>query len=190
MGAPSASLTVLDSSWISIRILDGNTPASYSYKDTDGDGTYGDDLPADNLVSADNTYYILISQTYTGMVVDVSYDSKSDKFTFTGDKQVAHIVGVLPQASFSLSPDTGTAPLTVYFVDYSTNSPTSWLWDFGDGGTSSSQNPSHTYNSAGTYTVSLTAANLCGSDTKIRSDYINVTAINPPVVSDPSASPS
>ncbi|MEW5995100.1 MAG: S8 family serine peptidase, partial [Candidatus Zixiibacteriota bacterium] len=64
--------------------------------------------------------------------------------------------GVPPVADFVGSPTSGNAPLTVNFTDQSTGSPTSWSWDFGDGGTSTAQNPSYTYNSVGTYTVSLT----------------------------------
>jgi hypothetical protein len=61
------------------------------------------------------------------------------------------------------------------FSDQSTNSPTSWSWDFGDTETSTAQNPSHTYASAGVYTVTLTATNSCGSDDEIKTDYITVT---------------
>ena len=61
-----------------------------------------------------------------------------------------------PVANFSGSPTSGTEPLTVNFTDLSTGSITSWAWTFGDGGTSTAQNPSHTYTSAGTYTVALT----------------------------------
>jgi PKD repeat protein len=43
------------------------------------------------------------------------------------------------------------------FIDYSTGNPTAWLWDFGDGTTSTEQNPEHTYGSEGQYTVRLTA---------------------------------
>lgn len=63
---------------------------------------------------------------------------------------------------------------TVAFTDLSTNDPTSWAWDFGDGGTSTSQNPSHTYATAGSYTVSLTATNANGSDVETKSAYIAV----------------
>ncbi len=80
-----------------------------------------------------------------------------------------------PVADFSGSPTSGDAPLTVNFTDQSTNNPTSWSWDFGDGGSSTAQNPSHTYNTAGTYTVKLTATNDCGSNTKTKVDYITVT---------------
>ena len=60
-----------------------------------------------------------------------------------------------PTASFTATPTTGTAPLTVNFTDTSTGSPTSWAWDFGDGGTSTAQSPSHRYTTIGTFTVQL-----------------------------------
>ncbi|MFA5781396.1 MAG: PKD domain-containing protein, partial [Bacteroidales bacterium] len=54
--------------------------------------------------------------------------------------------------------------LTVNFLDSSANA-TSYTWEFGDGGSSTLQNPVHTYTSNGTYTVTLIANNVCGSDT-------------------------
>jgi PKD repeat protein len=80
-----------------------------------------------------------------------------------------------PVADFSGSPTSGNYPLNVNFTDLSTNSPTSWSWTFGDGGTSTAQNPSHTYTAAGTYTVSMTATNACGSDGVTKTGYISVT---------------
>jgi serine protease len=88
-----------------------------------------------------------------------------------------------PVAAFSGTPLTGTAPLTVAFTDASTNSPTSWAWTFGDGGTSTVKNPSHIYTTAGTYTVALTATNAYGSNTLTKTGYVVVSAqnTNPPV---------
>ena len=87
-----------------------------------------------------------------------------------------------PVAAFSAAPTSGIAPLTVQFTDASTNDPTAWSWNFGDGGTSDQQHPSHTYNEPGTYTVSLTATNAGGSDTKTKTGHITVTApVLPPV---------
>jgi len=80
-----------------------------------------------------------------------------------------------PVADFTGTPLTGVAPLSVAFTDTSTNTPTSWAWDFGDGGTSTSQNPTHSYTSSGVYTVTLTATNAAGSNTKIRTAYITVS---------------
>ena len=85
--------------------------------------------------------------------------------------------GTAPTAEFVGTPTSGTVPLTVQFTDQSTGAPTSWAWTFGDGGSSTSQNPSHTYNSAGTYTVVLTAANANGNDTRTRVGYITVNSV-------------
>ncbi|MEQ1894383.1 MAG: PKD domain-containing protein, partial [Planctomycetota bacterium] len=59
-------------------------------------------------------------------------------------------------ASFVAFPTEGTAPLVVQFQDTSSGGATSWNWDFGDGISESSQHPSHTYSSPGTYSVGLT----------------------------------
>ena len=61
---------------------------------------------------------------------------------------------------------------SIHFYDLSTNNPTSWSWNFGDGGTSTIQNPVYKYNSAGIYNVSLTAYNGGGSDVEIKYNYI------------------
>ncbi|MFA5414209.1 MAG: PKD domain-containing protein [Methanoregula sp.] len=82
---------------------------------------------------------------------------------------------ITPVANFTGAPTTGAAPLTVLFTDTSRNSPTVWDWTFGDGGSSSLQNPTHTYSTAGTYTVSLTAINASSSNTLTRQDFITVT---------------
>ena len=68
-------------------------------------------------------------------------------------------------AAFTSDVNTGVAPLAVTFTDLSTGSPTSWLWDFGDGGTSTDQNPVHVFEYYGTSTVTMTASNASYSDT-------------------------
>jgi PKD repeat protein len=73
-----------------------------------------------------------------------------------------------PTASFTASPTSGAAPLTVNFTDTSTGGPLSWAWEFGDGETATAQNPSHTYTTAGNYTVRLTVTNDDGSDSSTR----------------------
>jgi len=55
------------------------------------------------------------------------------------------------EADFRANPD----GLTVQFTDITSNDPTSWLWSFGDQATSRDQNPTHTYTSDGTYSVTL-----------------------------------
>jgi PKD repeat protein len=75
------------------------------------------------------------------------------------------IIQECPVASFTASPLSGSAPLTVQFTDLSTGDIDSWLWYFGDGESGRAQNPSHTYYYAGTYPVTLTVEGPCGTDT-------------------------
>jgi PKD repeat protein len=70
--------------------------------------------------------------------------------------------------------------LDVTFTDQTTNSPVSWMWDFGDSQTSTSQSPVHTYAAAGTYTVCMVATNLCGDDDTVCQ---TVTVCSVPVAS-------
>ncbi len=83
-----------------------------------------------------------------------------------------------PVAAFNSAPNSGTAPLSVAFTDASTGTVTSWSWDFGDGSSSTLQNPSHSY-AAGTYTVSLTVAGPDGSDVETKLNLIAVTTAPP-----------
>ncbi|HWQ63564.1 MAG TPA: PKD domain-containing protein [Methanospirillum sp.] len=70
---------------------------------------------------------------------------------------VIHIKS-LPVAKFYGVPGLSVIPLTIQFYDASTGSPSSWNWNFGDGVSSTKQNPSHQYNNSGTYTVNLTVS--------------------------------
>ena len=95
----------------------------------------------------------------------------------------------LPHADFIASPVSGTVPLKVKFTDTSTGSPKSWKWNFGDGKASIEQNPAHTYNNAGRYTVSLTVWNAAGSNTMTKTYLIYVKSKLKPPVADFSAAP-
>jgi PKD repeat protein len=92
---------------------------------------------------------------------------------------------VRPVAKFIGTPTQGHLvlhifPLSVNFLDQSSNTPTLWKWEFQKSGTtiwttfSTSQNPSYSF-SAGTYTIRLTATNAGGSNTQTRQNYITVT---------------
>ena len=80
------------------------------------------------------------------------------------------------KASFTPDKTSGTFPLTVTFNDRSTGSPTSWSWDFGDGSTSNTQSPTHTYTTAGQYTVGLTVSDGANSNTSTFDNLIWATA--------------
>jgi PKD repeat protein len=81
-----------------------------------------------------------------------------------------------PVAEFTAASTTVEEGDSVQFTDQSTNSPTTWAWTFEGGtpSTSTAQNPSVTYNSTGTYNVSLTVTNTAGSDAETKTDYITV----------------
>lgn len=82
---------------------------------------------------------------------------------------------VPPVADFTAEPNPAVRRAPVQFTDLSTNSPTAWLWDFGDANTSEEQHPVHKYKFADTYTVSLTVSNADGEDTEIKVDYMVIT---------------
>ena len=112
-------------------------------------------------VPDEGKWYIVLSAwpSYASMTLQASFD-----------------VGYFePVSSFSMSVQTGAKPLTVQFTDQSTNTITSWAWDFGDGTTSSEQNPVHIYQTPGTYTVSLTVTGPGGTNEAVKTDYITVT---------------
>ncbi len=98
----------------------------------------------------------------------------------------------VPVAAFAADITSGNAPLTVTFTDRSDNSPVRWSWDFDDDGEedSSSQNPSHTYDKPGVYSVRLIAGNSAGSDQVVKEDYIVVSPALPTEVEVSPSAPS
>jgi PKD repeat protein len=93
-----------------------------------------------------------------------------------------------PVADFVADVTTGLRPLTVNFTDQTGGPTTSWSWTFGDGNTSTLQNPSNTYISAGTYTVTLTSTGPGGSDSETKIGYI--VAVEQPPIAEFSGSPT
>lgn len=86
-----------------------------------------------------------------------------------------------PTASFSGSPTSGLAPLTVNFANASIGA-TNYSWNFGDGSSNAAVNPAHTYATVGNYSVTLTAVGAGGTNGLTRANYIVVTNNPPPVV--------
>jgi PKD repeat protein len=136
------------------------------------------------------TYYQTLGGTrnrygdYTGTMVDPSDQSfwNFSEWAYTSTywgTVIAHVAAATPPtsppvASFSASSTALTCDGFVQFTDESTNTPTSWLWNFGDGTTSTLQDPSHQYTTNGTYTVSLKATNAYGNNTSTLTNYITV----------------
>jgi len=81
---------------------------------------------------------------------------------------------LIPLADFSAEPLQGGAPLAVQFTNLSLYGAETYLWDFGDGDTSTACDPLHIYENSGDYTVTLSAYGENGSDTFMKEDYIEV----------------
>ena len=164
----------------------------------DASAQVGPAIYEDRIVWRDErnvNYDIYMYNIITGVESRVTTDSSSQDFPAIFENRIVwedyrngnadiymYTIPQPPVADFSANSTLGVAPLTVQFVDLSTGDPTSWSWNFGDGGTSLSQNPVYTYNTAGTYTVTLTVSNALGSDTRTMANYITVTAPQVPTI--------
>jgi|GEM_PF-1693738 len=130
-----------------------------------GDGTTSIDQNPTHTYSDTNSYTV-------SLTISDAYSSETETKT-------DYIIANPPilYSDFVGNPVSGDYPLEVTFTDISVGNADTWLWDFGDGDTSTDQNPVHTYMDEGVYTVSLTITDQYGSDTEIKTDYITVAAI-------------
>ena len=136
--------------------------ASYSWDF--GDGATATGSTASHTYAAAGTYTVTLTVTDG----DGASDADSQDVTVTDGT-----ANTAPTADFTYS----VTDLTVDFTDQSSDSDgsvVSWAWDFGDGSTSTEQNPSHTYATGGTYTVSLTVTDDDGA-TDTSSQDVTVT---------------
>jgi PKD repeat protein len=85
-----------------------------------------------------------------------------------------------PTAQFTANP-TSSCSGAINFIDQSFYSITGWLWNFGDGTTSTLQHPAHTYTASGTYSVSLMATNANGNNTLAKPNYISINLGSGPI---------
>lgn len=99
--------------------------------------------------------------------------------TMTKTNYIQVVIPPAPVADFSSQVQILPMGDTVYFTDLSTNFPTSWAWDFGDGQTSNLQHPYHIYNTVDTFTVKLYVSNISGIDSIIKTDFITTTPAPP-----------
>ncbi len=160
--------------------------AGYDVIVTAGDGTFTT-IPSDQIIRNNN---YLVANTLNGTRIpeeDPSWPLRLVGQNVTGAMSVKGIASIellpsgigptAPTANFTADVTSGDAPLTVNFTDSSTGDGiTAWAWDFENDGTvdSTEQNPSHVYDTAGTFTVNLTVTNAGGSDSEVKTDYITV----------------
>ncbi|MDQ1743065.1 MAG: hypothetical protein QOE23_1404 [Pseudonocardiales bacterium] len=146
----------------------GTAPYSYSWNFGDGSATSTAQNPS-------HTYSTAGTYTATLTVTDGSAPAKTATATVT---ITVSSVGSALSATASGNPTSGQTPLTVAFTGSASGGtpPYTYTWNFGDGSaTSTAQNPSHTYNTAGTYTATLTAKDS-SSPVKSATATVSVTA--------------
>jgi len=131
------------------------------------------------------------------VLADCNFDGLVATYNYTGlgaDYTISASFVLAPVASFdidSASPpsDTQEPDVTVQFNDMSTNNPTAWLWDFGDGTTSTEQSPSHTYTTAGIFPVTLSIYNSQSND-PVDTASMNYIVVQPTITYNASAGPN
>jgi len=137
---------------LTVAFTDASTGAS-SWSWVFGDGaTSAEQNPAHTFTTV-GTYTVTLTVTNDG-------GSASKSMTITVNPKK-------PVARFDQNKYSDKVPLTIKFTDKSLNNPTSYLWRFGDGATSTEKSPTHTYTQPGVYIVRLTATNSGGSDSAI-----------------------
>ncbi|MFT7541165.1 MAG: PKD repeat protein, partial [Gammaproteobacteria bacterium] len=152
---------------LSVSFTDQSSGTATGWSWDFGDGASSSSQSPSHVYGAPGTYTVSLTATAPGesdTLVETNYIVVSD---------------APPVADFAADVTTGVEPLTVNFSDLTSGNVSSWSWDFGDGASSSAQNPAHVFGSAGTYTVSLTSTGLGGSDGEVKAGYIVVTNAPP-----------
>ena len=149
-----------------VTLVDNSTGVLLEY-----DWDFGNNSSPANSTSAGNQQLVFNTSGMVTVSLTTTNPAGSSSASLIFDVQS------LPQAdfSFSLSDDTST------FSNTSTNG-TAYNWDFGDGMTSTDENPIHLYDAIGTYTVTLTITNDCGTSVSIQTlDVLSTSIFDPNV---------
>ncbi len=168
-GQPSAAFTASP--------LSGCTPLAVSFTDqsTGNPTSWAWDLGNGTTSTQQNPTTTYFNSGFYTIVLTVSNTAGSNTITKTQYIKVDD----KPTPDFSASITSGCFPLRVNFSDLSVGGSaglSTWEWDFGDGFTSTQQNPFHVYNVAGAYTVTLKVTNAGGcSKVLSRPNYIQVS---------------
>ncbi len=146
--------------------FDNFSTSATSYLWDLGDGNASTDIEPTHTYAADGSYLVQLTATNSCGSVVVS-------------NMITIQTLLAPIPSFTADTLSGCTPLTVQFMDQSTNSPTNWFWSFSSAATPSvsyDQNPIVTFHTAGVHDVVLQAGNEIGSNTIIEEAYITVGA--------------
>ncbi|HEX6084602.1 MAG TPA: PKD domain-containing protein [Thermoanaerobaculia bacterium] len=150
-------------STLAVTFTDTSSGNPTSWKWDFGDGSKSTERNPVHLYGVAGNYNVTLEATGAGG-------------TSTRTKFVTLSTGTPVAAAFDYEIDPNNT-LNVQFFDRSTGDPTSWNWEFGDGSTTSTRNPQHTYPAGSTYTVKLTASNAYSSGTVSR--FVNTAPSAP-----------
>ena len=153
------------------RIADGIAPVT-SWDWNFGDGNTSTEQDPEHIYEEPGFYTVSLTVS-NGILTE----------SIVREDVVEVLESVPPSADFSASTNNAFVGQVINFTNLSdegTAPPAEYEWDFGDGSTSSDDNPSHSYLAPGSYEVSLTATTDAGTDTLSRPNFITVTTTTPP----------
>ncbi|MEM6263235.1 MAG: PKD domain-containing protein, partial [Bacteroidota bacterium] len=155
---------------VAVNFINNSSGGAVSYLWDFGNGNTSTLASPGAFYTVPGTYVVRLTVDFGGGLSDTHTDTV---VVFAG-----------PTVDFGINPNFGCVPHSVNFTDLSVAGDTAivdWIWDFGDGTTSSLQNPSHTYNSIGSYDVTLVATDGNGCRTTfIKNDSVDVST--PPTI--------
>ena len=176
----------------SVSPPEGNVPLAVVFTDMTpgGSASWRWDFGDGTSAAVQNPTHTYTKPGIYSVTLSISNEFGSEQIT----KSSLINAGIVPDAEFIAETRKGDPPLTVRFRDFSSGHPLAWLWDFGDGTTSTEKDPVHTYTKEGYYTTRLHVANAFGSDSLTRPNHITVgnpqplvSPENPEIVTPPAA---
>lgn len=158
-GPPTTGFTATTN--VFVANFTNTTVGGTSYAWTFGDGGTSTAANPSHTYAGDGTYTVVLTATGPCGTSTATHDV---------------VISSLPVAGFSAQQTSGCAPFSVQFEDESSSNATAWSWAFPGGSPSSStaQNPTVTYNTPGSYTVTLTVSNSLGMNTSTQTNFITV----------------
>jgi len=160
--------------WALVRINSNDVTAT-NFVVTNPVGNSYPAIYTSNSVSPSNNLNIqLVGSTTSNQTPVAQMTSNQTPVTQTPVTQTTITQTPVAQFKASLTSVNAKASQTIQFTDLSTGSPTSYLWKFGDGATSTEQNPEYTYKKRGIYTVTEIVKNSAGSNAIVKTKYITV----------------
>ncbi len=181
-GSPFCAGSSFDVPFTSAGGFSGNT---YTAQLSNATGSFASPVNIGSLGSDANSGLVTVTipagtSAGTGYLIRIIASNPN----VTGSISGPITVNRAPVVNFVANVTSGTTGTIITFTDQSTNGPTSWAWTMTGATPSSSsvQNPVVSYNSAGTFSVTLDATNACGTSSFTRSNYIAITALTMPAV--------